>query len=112
MGQLLTTESVLMCPHGGTVTAITTDIATQAGGAFVVLATDTFLVAGCPFMLPSVPPVPDPCIMVQWVTSALANTVMGVPVLTMDSVGLCISALGAPAGPVMVVDTQLPVDGM
>jgi hypothetical protein len=109
MGQLLTTASVLMCPHGGSVQAITTNVATQAGGAYVVRSTDTFMIAGCAFTVP--PGVPSPCMTVQWITSALANTVMGDDVLTMDSQGLCLAATQAPQGPVMIVDTQLPVSG-
>jgi hypothetical protein len=109
MGQFLTTESVMMCPHGGSVTAITTNTATQAVGAYVVRSTDTFIVAGCAFTLP--PAVPSPCVTVQWITSSLANTVMGDNVLTMDSQGLCLAATQAPQGPVMIVDTQVPVSG-
>lgn len=108
MGQLLTIESTLMCPHGGTVTAITTNTATKAGGAYVVRSSDTFIVAGCPFVIALVP---SPCITVQWITWALASTVMGENVLTTESQGLCLAATMAPQGPVMVVDTQLPVSG-
>jgi hypothetical protein len=108
MGQLLTTESVLMCPHGGSVTIVSTNMATMADGAPVVRSSDTFIVAGCPFV---VGVVPMPCVSVQWILASLASTVMGDSVLTMDSVGLCLGASMAPQGPVVIVDTQVPVSG-
>jgi hypothetical protein len=109
MGQFLTTASTLMCPHGGTVTAITSNTKAKAGGDYILRSSDTFIVAGCPFILVLIP---DPCIQVQWVVSALQNTVMDDAVLTTDSVGLCISALGPPAGPVVIASTQAQVSGL
>jgi hypothetical protein len=61
---LLTTASVLMCPHGGSVSIITSNTQATAGGSPLVRTSDTFIIAGCPFTLPG--PVPSPCVSVQW----------------------------------------------
>lgn len=110
MAQFLTTASILQCPHGGMVTAITTNTTTQVAGSFVVRSSDTFMIAGCAFTIP--PATPSPCMTVQWVTSALTNTVMSDSVLTEDSVGLCLAADQAPQGPVIISSTQPLVSGV
>lgn len=112
MAGLLTMSSVMMCPHGGQVTPITSNVQVQAGGGFVLRATDTFLIVGCPFAIPAVVPIPHPCIQVQWVVSSLVNEVGSAPVLTQESVGLCIAPDGVPQGPVMIAFTQPQVSGL
>ena len=66
MPALLTVASTMMCPHGGTVAAIPSQTR-AAAGAPIVLGSDTFLVAGCPFNISGVP---NPCISVQWLVTA------------------------------------------
>ena len=111
MAGFLTMSSVMMCPHGGQVTAITTNVRVQAGGDFMVRATDTFIIAGCPFTIPAVVPIPHPCVQVQWVVSSLLNQVMSGPALTEESVGLCLGPDGAPQGTVLINFTQPLVSG-
>jgi hypothetical protein len=108
MSGMLTTASVLMCPHGGTVQAIPSSTAVQFGGAPAVTASDTFMVAGCPFMIG---PVPSPCLTVQWISPAMQSQVGSNPALTEASVGLCLAATQAPQGPVIVNTTQPQVSG-
>ena len=108
MSGLLNTASVLMCPHGGTVQAIPSGGAALAAGAPLVTAADTFLVAGCAFVIGVVP---SPCITVQWVQPATGSTVAQNPTLTLASIGLCIAATGAVQGPVIIADTQPNVAG-
>jgi hypothetical protein len=91
-----------MCPHGGMVTAVPSSGRVTAGGAPLVLATDTFLVAGCAFA----PVVPHPCVLVQWQLPAQRSRCGGVPTLTEASVGFCMAADGAMQGQVMVQATQ------
>ena len=106
-GACLTTASVLLCPHGGTVTATSANVRAMAGGAPIVTAADVFVVGGCPFTLPG--PTPSPCVLVQWVVSATRLAVGGPPALDASSVGLCIAATGAPQGTVVVQSTQTRV---
>ncbi|HVR47481.1 MAG TPA: hypothetical protein VMT95_12700 [Candidatus Binatia bacterium] len=100
--------SVLMCPHGGDVSAIPSGPRPLAAGVPLVLATDTFLVAGCPFLLGAVP---SPCLTVLWIVPDIFSTVAGTPTLSQSSVGLCMSPALLPQGPVIVVDCQPQVTG-
>jgi hypothetical protein len=108
MSGMLTAASVMMCPHGGTVQAVPASTRVQAGGTPVLTASDTFIIAGCAFVIGTVP---SPCVSVQWVQPALQSTVSGNPTLTLSSVGLCLAATQAPQGPVMIVNTQPSVTG-
>ena len=105
-GNAITTASALMCPHGGTVTIVSTNAKALAGPAPLALATDTFTVAGCPFQIPAVVPIPSPCITVQWLVPDVRTAVGGVPTLSASSVGLCLAATQVPQGPVVVSATQ------
>lgn len=102
MPGLLSTASTLMCPHGGMVTAIASQARASVGGAPLVLATDTFLIAGCAFS----PGSPHPCVLVQWQLPAQRTTAAGTPTLTDASIGFCLAADGAMQGPVIVASTQ------
>jgi hypothetical protein len=110
MGQLLTTASTLACPHGGSVSAVSSNTRAKAGGDAVVRASDSFTIAGCAFALPS--GTPHPCVTVQWTVTALRNTVLGDPVLTSDSVGLCQAADQVPQGTVLINATQTKASGL
>jgi hypothetical protein len=107
MPGMLTTASVMMCPHGGTVQATPSSTAVQFAGAPAVTASDVFVIAGCTFVIGVVP---SPCVTVQWVQPAAQSTISGNPTLTEASVGLCMAA--APQGPVMIVSTQPNVSGL
>ena len=109
MPGLLNADSTLMCPHGGTVQIISSNTHTQVGGAFAALASDTFIIAGCPFMLGTVP---SPCVQVNWVQPAARSQVGGNATLTEASVGLCVAATQAPQGTVMIVAAQPQVGGL
>jgi hypothetical protein len=105
-GQTITTASTLMCPHGGTVTGVPSSPRASAG-ATVLRAADTFVIAGCPFLLPG--GAPSPCVTVQWTVADARVTVGGAPTLSSGSVGLCMSAASVPQGPVQVLATQARV---
>lgn len=107
MSGLLTTASVMMCPHGGTVQAVSSNTKVLAGGAPVLRSTDTFIIAGCPFLIVLVP---HPCVTVQWVQPAARSTISD-PTLTLASVGLCQAADQAVQGPVIIASTQPSVTG-
>jgi hypothetical protein len=108
MPKLLTTASTLTCPHGGTVQIVGTNRTTTAT-APLALATDTYLVVGCPFVL-VIPP--HPCVRVAWLATAQRVKVNGEAVLNEASVGLCYAADNAPQGAVVVAATQQKVDGV
>jgi hypothetical protein len=108
MAGLLNSSSVLVCPHGGTVSVVTSNTRVNAGGGAVVRAGDSFLVAGCPFILGLVP---HPCVEVQWVVPASRSQALGDFTLTEDSIGLCTAADQAVQGTVQIVFTQPQVTG-
>ncbi|MGO9152919.1 hypothetical protein [Mycobacterium sp.] len=108
MGDYLTASSTLMCPHGGMVSPIPADSSITLGGDPIVLASDTFPIAGCTFA----PVAPHPCVQVQWIVTALRGAADGAAPLTTDSMGLCVAADGAPQGPVIIQTTQPKVSGL
>ena len=111
MPSLLTTSSVLMCPHGGTVSAASSNTKAKAGD-FIVRPSDTFTIAGCPFTLPGAPPIPHPCMTVQWIKSTLRCKAAGDFALAQDSIGMCLAADQAPQGTVLIQSTQMRTSGV
>jgi hypothetical protein len=106
-GAALTTASVLMCPHGGSVSIVSANTRAKAAGAPIATASDTFMIAGCSFTLPG--PTPSPCMQVQWIVPAMRLKAGGAQALDAGSTGLCIAATGAPQGAVIVQNTQSQV---
>jgi hypothetical protein len=104
-GHSLTTASQLQCPHGGTVMIVSSNVRSRMG-ASLALATDQFIISGCPFQIPATPPIPSPCVTVQWMLPDQRVKVSGNPTLSQASVGICLSAAQIPQGPVSVVNTQ------
>jgi hypothetical protein len=102
MPLLLTQASTMICPHGGTVTAIPDSARASAVGAAVLRATDTFIITGCTFA----PVSPHPCVTVDWVVTAQRVRHSGDLVLTEASVGFCVAGDQARQGVVMIAATQ------
>ena len=94
------------CPHGGQVQDIPTNARVLVMGEPVAVGVDQFMIAGCPFTLPGPPPVPHPCIRVQWLVPALRVKVMGVPVMLQTSTGLCQAPDQMPQGAPIVAVNQ------
>ena len=105
-GPALTTAATMMCPHGGSVSAVASSPRVSAG-ATLLTSTDTFVIAGCPFVTPAA--VTSPCVRVSWTVSDMQVSRGGAPTLSTGSVGLCLNALSAPQGPVVIVVTQARV---
>lgn len=98
----------MMCPHGGTVTAITTNTRAKAGGDFILRSSDTFVIAGCPFVIGVLA---HPCVQVQWVQPDTRSQVMSDFTLSEASVGLCVAPDQAVQGTVLINFTQPQVSG-
>ena len=109
MPALLNASSVMMCPHGGQVQAITGNARTKVGGDFVLRASDSFLIADCPFALG---PVPHPCVQVQWVATSARSRAIGDFTLTAESVGLCLAPDMTPQGTVLILTAEPRVEGV
>lgn len=109
---LLTTAASLQCPHGGSVSIVSSNSQVKAAGSPLALATDTFTVSGCPFQIPAAPsPIPSPCVQVQWLVSDQQTKVNATPTLSTGSSGLCLAATQAPQGSVVIVQTQQQASG-
>jgi hypothetical protein len=108
MGGLLTTASVMMCPHGGTVSPISSNTRVNAGGSPVLRSSDTFVIAGCPYNIAGAP---HPCVSVQWMTTDLRSQVLSDSTLSEASVGMCLAPDQSPQGTVIVMTTQEQVSG-
>jgi Na+/phosphate symporter len=108
MANLLTAASVMMCPHGGTVNAISSNTKAKAAGSYLLRSTDTFTIVGCSL---NVAAALHPCVQVQWVQTALKSKAIGDFHLTMNSVGLCVAADQAVQGTVLINTAQPKVSG-
>lgn len=98
----------VQCPHGGLATPVNTNTRVRVGGAFALLADDTWVVAGCPL---NVAGAPHPCVTVEWSGAAQQVAVGGRPVLLATSTGLCKAADQAAQGPALVTGVQTRVSG-
>lgn len=98
----------VQCPHGGVATPVNTNTRVKVGGAFALLATDTWAVAGCAFNLSGSP---HPCVSVTWSGEARHVTVGGNPVLLASSTGQCKSADQTVQGVALVSGVQARVKG-
>jgi hypothetical protein len=107
MPPLLTSTSVIMCPHGGMVTAVPGQTRATAESP-ILRGTDTYTIAGCPFSDPD----PSPCVSVQWVQTATRVQAGGDFVLNESSVGLCLAATQAPQGTALILQTQPKAEGV
>jgi len=109
---LLTASSVLMCPHGGSVSIIPGNVRVLAGGDPLALTSGAYPISGCPFQIPvGTGSVPHPCVTVKWLMGNHGSTVGGGQTLSAASVGVCLAADQAPQGPVTVVFAQPRVTG-
>ena len=75
----------------------------------MIRSSDTFTIAGCSFVIGTVP---HPCMQVQWVLTNLKSKADGDFTLSESSMGLCVAADQAAQGSVLINSTQLKVSGL
>ena len=99
-GMLVTTAASAICPHGASVSIVSSNLRVKAGGAPVATAADTFTVSGCPFQVPvGAGTKPQPCTTIQWMVPAVRVKAGGNYLILQNSTGLCLSAEQIPGGP-------------
>lgn len=103
-GNVLTTQSQIICPHGGKAVLLTTQMHVQSG-SLLLLESDLHVVTGCPYVQGVVP---TPCLLITWSAGSTAVSVQGVPVLVRSSKGSCWGPLGM-QGPATIAATQTQV---
>jgi hypothetical protein len=106
MPKLITRDSDLKCPHGGTV-EITPAQTRATAGTSIATTGDGFDIRNCNF---AVGGAPHPCIRIEWMTKASRVTASN-EVLTDACVGMCFAADGAPQGTVLI-NAQQKADGL
>src|SRR6266550_2682181 len=102
-GPVVQVGAVMLCPHGGQVSAVPSNSRVLVGGAPALVLTDMCMVAGCVFV---VGPKPQPCVTVRWLAGATRVLVNGQPALVQSATGLAQSAEQAPQGPPTVISCQ------
>ena len=108
-GNILTTTSTIMCPHGGRAILFTANMRGFASNAPALLESDMHPVVGCPFTIGTKY---SPCIRIEWSAGASKVTVNRTSVLVKSSMGKCINAEGAPQGVASIVNTQIKVSAL
>jgi hypothetical protein len=100
----------IQCPHGGQASVVPSNFRVKVDGAFALLPTDVFIVAGCAFTLPG--PSPSPCLTIEWQAEATRVKINGVGPLLETSIGLCKAATQAVQGPATVSGVQTKVKAL
>ena len=98
-----------MCPHGGSLSIISTNVRVTAAGQALATIGDQFMIAGCAFTIP--PGKPQPCLKVQWLMPAVRVTIGGQAAILQTSSGLCLTAEQIPQGPPTITVAQTRVLG-
>jgi len=101
-GFILNSGSTVMCPHGGQVSMITTNMRVMVEGQPAVTIDDQGQVAGCPS---------GSCASVVWLVPASRVFVNGKPVILSHSSGMCRGADTSPKGTPIMISTQTRVKG-
>lgn len=104
-GFLLHVGATVLCMHAGQAQPVVSNPRLRVSGQPIVTQTSTYTVAGCPFVVGTVP---SPCLTAQWIMAATRVKAGGVPVLLQDSQALCV-----PNGTGLnIMVTQMRVRGM
>jgi hypothetical protein len=98
---IITSQTTVMCGHGGSGTHIPTQVRVQIAGSPAAVASDQHAVAGCAL---SGTPTP-PCVVLAWSVPAMRVTVGGQPVLVQTSLPIA-------TGPGVVVPGQVRVQAV
>jgi hypothetical protein len=102
-GPILCIGSAVMCPHGGHMDFVPDNRRVAVSGMAVATMADTFPVIGCVFKVGTKA---QPCVTVEWLVPAARVRVIGLPVVTQASVGICQSAELIPQGSPNVLCAQ------
>ena len=101
-GYIVTTASVIQCPHGGTALLVDALERVLVDGHPAAVADTTDSVAGCPNQ--------PACHHITWTVDDAAVCIDGRPLLTTGTVGVCQSGDGDVNGPPRFVTNQLRVE--
>jgi hypothetical protein len=97
-----------MCPHGGPLQIVPSQVKVLLGGQPAATASDTFTITGCAFTLPN--GTPSPCVTATF-RPAVKVMLGGNPAVLQSGGLICQSAAQLPQGPPTVTVAQLKVTG-
>lgn len=101
-GFLIQQGATVMCIHGGQAMPLVPNPAVTLEGMPSCLLPDPWSVAGCPGILPAIPP----CVTASWVVGTVRVTSYGQPLLVQSSQAVCM-----PTGtPLLPIVTQVRVN--
>ena len=103
---VLSSRATIMCPHGGSATVTPTAARTSVDGDPPLRQGDVSTVAGCGLNISGAP---SPCVRIEWMLPAARVMFEGAAPLLHTSVGLCMSAPGAPQGTAIISGFQTKV---
>jgi len=106
MAYILDSPTSILCPHGGQASVTPSAKKVKLGGNPPLLKGDTAAISGCSFNISGSP---SPCSRVQWMTAATKTKIESGEPLLSTSVGLCMSAAGAPQGKAVISGFQTKV---
>lgn len=96
---ILTSKSVILCPHGGYVTNLSNSSTIHSiDGGLPLLLNDYFAIGGC-----------HQCNTVLWSNPSSTYFVNGAPALTSKSIGICCNHRGTPTGAALIRSFQTEV---
>ena len=98
------------CPHGGIISAISSNTRVLVNGMAAVTVSDFTSISGCPFIIMPANK-SQPCVKVQWITPATKVLICGQPAVLQTSSNLCLSAEQIPQGQGMINNNQTRVTG-
>ena len=104
MAYILTSSSIILCPHGGIVSHVPiTNSSFMINDELPMLLTDVYLVGGCPNVLGGVS---FPCVDILWLNPSTLLFVRGIPTLTNTSVPIARDSYGSPCGSAVIASFQ------
>lgn len=104
MGAILTTNSIIMCPHGGQAILSTANVRVSTTNSFWLLDEDVHIITGCPFFRGTIY---SPCVRIEWSSGSHRTTVNTTSVLNRESIGMCYSAGNVLQGTAIIVNSQI-----
>jgi hypothetical protein len=108
MPELLHVNAAVQCFHGAPATRLSGNPRVRVSGQQVWTTSSTLNVMACPF---TIPPKPQPCVTVDWITGATRVKAGGEAVVLRTSASLCKSAEQIPQGKSSALGSQSRAKG-
>ena len=105
MPEILTTLSMVTCPHGGLANLSTSDHNLFVNASPILVESDIHVIMPGTCSLSASSP-PSPCVRIVWSNGSNYTTKERIKLLTKSSLGKCYSANGVLQGSARIISTQ------